>query len=153
MDIPVLPIFIALTATFVAISLLRSFAISINLVDYPSNRKQHTGSVPLIGGIAMYIGLVVSILLAEIDLNKYNNYFNYHMSDNYFQIFLKIFLKPPKAASSMRAIYLAFFGARRAARFARTAPRKPASSCLELAVSWWWARAWSVTWPRRLLTF
>jgi UDP-GlcNAc:undecaprenyl-phosphate/decaprenyl-phosphate GlcNAc-1-phosphate transferase len=75
MDIPVLPIFIALTATFVAISLLRSFAISINLVDYPSNRKQHTGSVPLIGGIAMYIGLVVSILLAEIDLNKYNNYF------------------------------------------------------------------------------
>ena len=75
MDIPVFPIFIAITTTFIAISLLRSFALSINLVDYPSNRKQHSGSVPLIGGIAMFIGLVVSILLADIDLNKYSIYF------------------------------------------------------------------------------
>ncbi len=72
MDIPLLPIFIALTTTFLAISLLRNFAKSIDLVDYPNNRKPHTGLVPLIGGIAMYIGLVVSILATKIDLNQYN---------------------------------------------------------------------------------
>lgn len=72
MNIPLLPILIALTTTFVVISLLRNFAISIDLVDYPNNRKPHTGSVPLIGGIAMYFGLVVSILVAQIDLNQYN---------------------------------------------------------------------------------
>ena len=72
MNIPFLPIFIASVTTFVAISLLRPFAISIGLVDKPSNRKLHTGSVPLLGGIAMYIGIVVSILAAQIDLNQYN---------------------------------------------------------------------------------
>jgi len=70
--IPILPILIAIITTFVAISLLRKFAISIDLVDNPNNRKPHTGSIPLIGGIAMYIALVVSILAAKIDLNQYN---------------------------------------------------------------------------------
>ena len=72
MNIPLLPILIASITTFVAISLLRPFAISIDLVDKPNGRKLHTGSVPLIGGIAMYIGVIVSILAAQIDLNKYN---------------------------------------------------------------------------------
>ena len=72
MNIPLLPILIALITTIVVISLLRPFAISINLVDKPNSRKPHTGSVPLIGGIAMYIGVVVSILAAQIDLNQYN---------------------------------------------------------------------------------
>jgi UDP-GlcNAc:undecaprenyl-phosphate/decaprenyl-phosphate GlcNAc-1-phosphate transferase len=71
-DIPLLPILIALTTTFLAISLLRNFAISIELVDYPNNRKPHTGFVPLIGGISMYIGLVISILASKIDLNQYS---------------------------------------------------------------------------------
>ena len=72
MNIPFLPILIASITTFVAISLLRPFAISINLVDKPDNRKTHAGSVPLIGGIAMFLGVVVSILAAQIDLNQYN---------------------------------------------------------------------------------
>ena len=72
MNIPLLPILIASITTFVAIFLLRPFAISINLVDKPNNRKTHAGSVPLIGGIAMFLGIVVSILAAQIDLNQYN---------------------------------------------------------------------------------
>ena len=72
MNIPILPILIALITTSVAISLLRPFAISINLVDKPDSRKTHAGSVPLIGGIAMFLGIVVSILAAKVDLNAYN---------------------------------------------------------------------------------
>ena len=51
---------------------MRDFAISIDLVDKPDSRKTHAGSVSLIGGIAMYIGVVVGILLSSYDLNQYN---------------------------------------------------------------------------------
>jgi len=72
MNIPLLPLFLALITTFVAIYLLRPFALSINLVDVPSNQKLHTGSVPLIGGIAMFLGVVVSILSSSYDLNQFS---------------------------------------------------------------------------------
>lgn len=64
--------FIASFSTFLAISLLRPFAISINLVDFPNNRKPHQGVIPLIGGVSMYIGIVVSLLVSSYDLNQYN---------------------------------------------------------------------------------
>jgi len=72
MNIPLLPILVASIATFLSISLLRPFAISINLVDQPNNRKLHDGSVPLIGGIAMFLGIVASVLTSAIDLNQFN---------------------------------------------------------------------------------
>ena len=40
----------------------RKFAILINLVDQPNARKHHTGSVPLVGGLAVFI-VVFSYLL------------------------------------------------------------------------------------------
>jgi UDP-GlcNAc:undecaprenyl-phosphate/decaprenyl-phosphate GlcNAc-1-phosphate transferase len=64
-------LFVASFTTFVLIYLLRPFAVSIGLVDRPNNRKPHKGSVPLIGGIAMYIGVVVGILVSSYDLNQY----------------------------------------------------------------------------------
>jgi UDP-GlcNAc:undecaprenyl-phosphate/decaprenyl-phosphate GlcNAc-1-phosphate transferase len=67
MSIYFLPILIASLTTFIAINLLRPFAISINLVDKPSKRKLHAGSVPLIGGIAMFFAIVISILVFPRD--------------------------------------------------------------------------------------
>ncbi len=64
-------LFIASFSTFFVIFLLRPFAINIGLVDRPNHRKTHEGSVPLIGGIAMYIGVVVGILISSYDLNHY----------------------------------------------------------------------------------
>jgi UDP-GlcNAc:undecaprenyl-phosphate/decaprenyl-phosphate GlcNAc-1-phosphate transferase len=72
MSFPLFPMLITSIATFIAIYLLRPFAISIDLVDRPNNRKSHKGSVPLIGGIAMYIGVVIGILVSSHDLNKFN---------------------------------------------------------------------------------
>ena len=60
-------ILIASLTTLVVIVLLRPFAISINLLDQPSSRKLHSGSVPLIGGIAMFFGIVISILVFSND--------------------------------------------------------------------------------------
>jgi UDP-GlcNAc:undecaprenyl-phosphate/decaprenyl-phosphate GlcNAc-1-phosphate transferase len=72
MNIPLLPMVLAMLVTFFAIYLLRPFAISINLVDRPNNRKIHEQPVPLVGGIAMFIGVVVSLLLSPYNLNNFN---------------------------------------------------------------------------------
>jgi UDP-GlcNAc:undecaprenyl-phosphate/decaprenyl-phosphate GlcNAc-1-phosphate transferase len=72
LNIPILSILIASATTFIVIFLLRPFAISINLVDNPNSRKPHTGSVPLIGGIAMFIGIAFSIIVSTYDLNQYD---------------------------------------------------------------------------------
>jgi len=60
--------------TFVSIYLLRPFAVSIDLLDRPNNRKAHKGAIPLIGGFAMYVAVVISILSSSYDLNQYNYY-------------------------------------------------------------------------------
>lgn len=53
---------IALISAFVAIKVLRPIAIYFNLVDVPNHRKQHNGHIPLIGGLSIYVGVLVAIL-------------------------------------------------------------------------------------------
>jgi UDP-GlcNAc:undecaprenyl-phosphate GlcNAc-1-phosphate transferase len=43
-----------------AISALRPLAIKVDLVDRPGGRKMHEGVVPVIGGLAMLLGLLVA---------------------------------------------------------------------------------------------
>lgn len=45
--------------TTVAIFVLGRFAAPLGLVDHPNERKHHVGSVPLVGGLAIFIGVVV----------------------------------------------------------------------------------------------
>ena len=70
MNISYTPLFIAITSTFIAISVLRPFAISINLTDSPNIRKKHKGIVPLIGGLGMFFGFLISVLTTSNDLNQ-----------------------------------------------------------------------------------
>ena len=52
----------AMMAFFVTVGLtfaLRPLAIQIGLTDKPGGRKRHTGEIPLVGGIAMFIGTSV----------------------------------------------------------------------------------------------
>jgi UDP-GlcNAc:undecaprenyl-phosphate GlcNAc-1-phosphate transferase len=53
---------IALVSAFLAIKVLRPIAIYFNLVDVPTQRKQHVGHIPLIGGLSIYVGVLVAIL-------------------------------------------------------------------------------------------
>jgi len=69
MNISYTPLFVAMVTTFIAISVLRPFAISINLTDSPYNRKKHEGIVPLIGGLGMFFGFFISVLTTTVDLN------------------------------------------------------------------------------------
>jgi UDP-GlcNAc:undecaprenyl-phosphate GlcNAc-1-phosphate transferase len=63
---------LASLATILAIYILRPIATNIKLLDVPSKRKNHEGHVPLIGGIAIFLAMVVTILLSPVDLNGFN---------------------------------------------------------------------------------
>jgi UDP-GlcNAc:undecaprenyl-phosphate GlcNAc-1-phosphate transferase len=53
----------ALFATAMFISLLRPVASKLGLIDIPDARKQHQKQTPLIGGLAVYIGLMVALFI------------------------------------------------------------------------------------------
>ncbi len=48
-----------------AILTLRPVAVAINLVDRPGGRKTHHGKVPVVGGLAMFLGIIFGIGLVE----------------------------------------------------------------------------------------
>ena len=52
---------IAFALTVLLIVMLRPLAIGVGLVDVPNARKSHTGQIPLIGGLAIFIAMVVAI--------------------------------------------------------------------------------------------
>ena len=55
--------------------LLRPVALRIGLVDEPSERKSHQGSVPLIGGVAMFCGFALATLTLDVGLTAYRGFF------------------------------------------------------------------------------
>ena len=57
---------LAITATVGAILLLRVVAPRLGLIDHPTGHKIHTGEVPIIGGLAMSVGLAVALPFAGL---------------------------------------------------------------------------------------
>ena len=60
------PYIFALIATIISIIVFRPLSSRLGLVDVPSERKQHQGSVPLIGGLAMFIGITLGLFSSNI---------------------------------------------------------------------------------------
>jgi UDP-GlcNAc:undecaprenyl-phosphate GlcNAc-1-phosphate transferase len=56
---------IAFVATVALIYALRPVALHFGLTDKPGQRKRHDGEVPLIGGIAVFLAVIVSVLLGR----------------------------------------------------------------------------------------
>jgi UDP-GlcNAc:undecaprenyl-phosphate/decaprenyl-phosphate GlcNAc-1-phosphate transferase len=54
---------IALTGSVLLTVPVRRLALHIGMVDLPGPRKVHLNPIPLLGGIAIYLGFVISILL------------------------------------------------------------------------------------------
>ena len=56
-----------LTVIFIYIfSLVSPF---FNLIDFPDKRKLHKGSVPLVGGISIYLSILVFIFFTNINFS------------------------------------------------------------------------------------
>lgn len=62
----VTPLFIGFLVTVTLMLVLRPVASQLGLVDVPGGRKTHDGEVPVIGGIAMYFGLLAAVLAIGI---------------------------------------------------------------------------------------
>lgn len=65
---PILAPLVAFLGTVTLIYLLRPLARRIGLTDKPGVRKQHEGEIPLIGGIAIFLAVVLAVVLAGTDL-------------------------------------------------------------------------------------
>jgi len=62
---------IAFLTTCLFIWTLQPIAHRINLVDKPGGRKKHSGDIPLIGGIAIFFGLIVGLILCDQPIANY----------------------------------------------------------------------------------
>ena len=59
-----LAFFIALFASLMLVVPVRAFALRVGMVDLPGPRKVHLTPIPLLGGLAIYAAVVISVLLA-----------------------------------------------------------------------------------------
>lgn len=67
----IISFFIGLIITLLSLFFVRPLAIKIGLVDHPTRRKKHNGQIPLVGGLCIFLGLLVSqIYFNEIDKSK-----------------------------------------------------------------------------------
>ena len=67
-------IIIAFLISLISLIIFRPIAIKLNLVDYPTERKNHIGNIPLIGGICVFLGLLTSYFFF-IEFNKFSSTF------------------------------------------------------------------------------
>ncbi|MDH4023163.1 MAG: undecaprenyl/decaprenyl-phosphate alpha-N-acetylglucosaminyl 1-phosphate transferase [Gammaproteobacteria bacterium] len=56
---------VALLATVLLIAVLRPLAVRVGLIDLPNERKNHGAPTPLVGGLAIYSGLVIGFFLCR----------------------------------------------------------------------------------------
>jgi UDP-GlcNAc:undecaprenyl-phosphate GlcNAc-1-phosphate transferase len=59
--------------TFLAIIALRPLAYAIDLIDRPGGHKTHHGEVPLMGGMAMFFGIVFGLAIAGGGFSEINH--------------------------------------------------------------------------------
>ena len=69
------PLLVAFMSTYGFMAICYKFAVSINLVDQPDNRKNHQGEVPVIGGIAVVFGFSLACLLSSRGLSEWRPLF------------------------------------------------------------------------------
>ena len=62
-----LAFFIALFASLALVIPVRALALRVGMVDLPGPRKVHLTPIPLLGGLAMYVAVVIAVLFAFND--------------------------------------------------------------------------------------
>jgi len=65
---------VALCTSIVLLHFLRPVAVRVGLVDRPGGRRTHEREVPLIGGLAMFLGFVFAALTLELGLTSYRGF-------------------------------------------------------------------------------
>lgn len=61
---------IALTVTVVSIPYVQRFALKTGFVDAPAKRKMHSTPIPLMGGVAIFLGAIVAVAFVAGELAR-----------------------------------------------------------------------------------
>src|ERR1700680_2120415 len=62
---------LAFAVTVVLTLTLRPLALRLRITDKPGGRKRHIGEIPLVGGIAMFIGILVAAMAAVQPIGRW----------------------------------------------------------------------------------
>ena len=81
----VLTTIISAFITWLIVPKIRDIGLRFNLIDIPDSRKQHNNPKVRLGGIAIFLGFIISYLVL---LGLGNNYLSYPLSDKRIQIML-----------------------------------------------------------------
>ncbi len=66
-SIPIIPaIAVAFVVTVAFLLALRPLAVGTKFIDHPGGRKRHAGEVPIVGGIAMFIGVLAGMAVVGV---------------------------------------------------------------------------------------
>lgn len=57
---------VAIASTIAATPLARKVAVACDAIDYPDKRRVNTEPIPRMGGVAMFIGIIASILVIDV---------------------------------------------------------------------------------------
>lgn len=68
----VVPAIASFALTLLAIFALRPIAIAVDLVDRPGGRKTHNGDVPIVGGLAMMLGVILGAGLLPLQVATFS---------------------------------------------------------------------------------
>ncbi|MDF0533010.1 UDP-N-acetylglucosamine--undecaprenyl-phosphate N-acetylglucosaminephosphotransferase [Shewanella sp. A32] len=71
----VIPLISSFLISFFAVKIIRPIAVKAGLVDLPNERKLHNGAIPLVGGICIYIGVLMASMFFITDSQTLNIYF------------------------------------------------------------------------------
>ena len=63
--------FISAVTFLILLFLIKKFSKTLNLIDKPNFRKKHVGEIPLIGGIVIYLNILIFSIYFDI---------SYHMT-------------------------------------------------------------------------
>lgn len=97
-------VILAFTLTVGIILLLRPIALRLGYVDRPMGHKTHQGEVPIVGGIAMYCGLLLAILVFPGPIEIYRSL----LATAFFMVFIGVLDDFNDLSRSMRAIMQVF---------------------------------------------
>lgn len=64
------PLFIAFFVAILLLVVMTPVAHQLGLVDHPTVRKQHTGLVPLTGGVAMFMAILIASFVTDVWLRN-----------------------------------------------------------------------------------
>ena len=65
-------IVIAFLTSLISLIILRPIAVKYNLVDSPNERKNHTGNIPRVGGVCVFLGCLISYF-SFIEFDKFSS--------------------------------------------------------------------------------